>query len=206
MRQVAESFTWPFRGEWRTSWMIGVALILFLPLTFILVLGYAIAAVRAAQRDPAQGPPPWRLSARLVYDGVCTSAAILAVSAPFAIAYAPLVDRVPTSPISSFLVLAALALPWGLVLLALMPHCSARFATTGQWKDIFDFGGAVKSVMVDFAAWNTTVAAIVTAWAMGLACAGLLCVGAVPGLFYAILVSAHATAATGSPRPAPAAR
>jgi hypothetical protein len=36
---------------------------------------------------------------------------------------------------------------------------------------------------------------MVTGWAIGLACVGLLCVGLVPGVFYAILVSAHASAA-----------
>jgi hypothetical protein len=40
-----------------------------------------------------------------------------------------------------------------------------------------------------------SAAAIVTGWLVGLACAGLLCIGIVPGIFYAILVSAHATAA-----------
>jgi hypothetical protein len=53
----------------------------------------------------------------------------------------------------------------------------------------------VRGVRRDFATWNIAAAAIVTGWAAGLACAGLLCVGLVPGVFYAILVSAHAAAA-----------
>jgi hypothetical protein len=47
----------------------------------------------------------------------------------------------------------------------------------------------------DFTTWNLAAAAMVTGWAIGLACVGLLCLGIVPGVFYAILVSAHASAA-----------
>ena len=88
-----------------------------------------------------------------------------------------------------------LALPWGIVVLLLMPHATARYAVTHRARDLFDFSSSLRSVRRDFAAWNVTVAAIVTAWAIGLACAALFCAGVVPGVFYAILVSAHATAA-----------
>src|SRR4029077_3239766 len=88
-----------------------------------------------------------------------------------------------------------LALPWGLVMLLLMPHATVRFAASGRAIDLFDFPAAVRGVIRDFATWNLAAAAIVTAWALGLACVGLLCVGVVPGIFYAILVSAHAAAA-----------
>ena len=87
-----------------------------------------------------------------------------------------------------------LALPWGVVMLLLMPHATARYAATHRARDLFDFGSSLRGVRRDFATWNVTVAAIVTAWAIGLACAALFCVGVVPGVFYAILVSAHATA------------
>jgi len=40
---------------------------------------------------------------------------------------------------------------------------------------------------------------MVTAWVVALACVGLLCVGLLPGAFYAILVSAHASASLQSP-------
>jgi len=62
-------------------------------------------------------------------------------------------------------------------------------------RHLFDFASSLRSVRRDFAAWNFAVAAIVTAWALGLACSALFCVGLAPGVFYAILVSAHATAA-----------
>lgn len=218
MRHVAESFTWPFRGAWRSRWLVGVILVLFFPVTFIAVFGYAIAAIRAALADPAQGPPPWRWSARLIWDGGWPVLAVATITAPFAIAYAAILDRLPASAftplidprvaplMSTLLVLIALALPWGLTLLLLMPHCSARFAETGHGNDVFDFAGAIDGVARDFAAWNATAAAIVTGWAIGLACVGLLCVGAVPGVFYAILVSAHASAAFHRSHPPPSAR
>jgi len=76
-----------------------------------------------------------------------------------------------------------------------MPHATARFARTGTPTDLFNLPESIRGVARDFATWNLAAAAIVTAWAIGLACAGLLCVGLVPGVFYAILVSAHASAA-----------
>lgn len=210
MRRVADSFTWPFRGRWRSRWLAGAVLVLFLPLTFIPVLGYAIDAVRAAERDPEQGPPSWNWSRRLLWDGAWTALSILALTAPFAFAWWWLIRTVSASPQAAVtvdtLLLIGLALPWGLVLMVLMPCCSARFAETGRPNDLFDFADAIRGVVHDFAAWNATAAAMVTAWAIGFASAGLLCVGAGPGVFYAILVSAHAAAAYRRPRPTSSAR
>ena len=88
-----------------------------------------------------------------------------------------------------------LALVWGLVLLLFLPHATARFAHTGDPQDLFYFRRSVELAFGrDFATWNLVAAAMVTGWAIGLACVGLLCVGLVPGIFYAILVSAHACA------------
>src|SRR5439155_856928 len=58
---------------------------LFMPL-----LGYAIAATRAAEQDPSQGPPAWRMSASLLTDGFWTALAVLLTLLPFAIAWDPL--------------------------------------------------------------------------------------------------------------------
>jgi hypothetical protein len=80
-------------------------------------------------------------------------------------------------------------------MLLLMPHATNRFALSGRVIDVFDFPASIRGVARDFATWNVAAAAIVTAWAIGVACVGLLCVGIAPGMFYAILVSAHATAA-----------
>jgi len=76
-----------------------------------------------------------------------------------------------------------------------MPHATARFALTARWDDLFDFVQSIRAVSRDFATWNLAAAAIVTGWALGLAGVGLLCLGLIPGVFYAILVSAHASAA-----------
>ena len=207
MRLVAESFGWPFRGRWLERWLVGLLLVLFLPLLFIPLLGYAVAATRAAEEDPLSGPPPWRVSARLIADGFWTSLAVLLSLLPFALLLNPLSialskARVWTSSDAALadihthlLALLILALPWGLLVLLVMPHATARFAMSGKPTDLFNYGGASRGVAGDFATWNVAAAAIVTGWALGLACAGLLCIGIVPGIFYAILVSAHAAAA-----------
>ena len=207
MNLVAASFAWPFRGDWRPRWLVGLVMVVLLPVAFIPLLGYAIATTRSASKDPGRGLPPWSLSRRLLADGFWVAVAIALIAAPFALALGPLsshVDRAHLWQVSDlslskvYAELAALfilALPWGLVMLLLMPHATNRFALSGRPADLFDFPTALRSVSRDFATWNLAVAAIVTAWALGVACIGLLCVGIVPGIFYAILVSAHASAA-----------
>ena len=186
---------------------VGALAVLLLPIAFIPLLGYAVAATRSASLDPAPGPPPWLVSGRLLADGFWTALAVLLLTAPFAIAVNPLADLIQRAHLwhigdqtlsNLYAEIAAgflLALPWGILVLLLMPHATARFAATGKPRDLFDFAAAVQGVRRDFATWNVAVAAIVTAWALGLACAGLLCIGVLPGIFYAILVSAHASAA-----------
>ncbi len=207
MNLVAASFAWPFRGGWRSKWAIGVVAVLLLPVAFIPLLGYAVAATRSASLDPEPGPPPWVVSGRLLADGLWTALAVLLVTAPFALALNPFAAVIEQAHLwhvgeralsQLYANLAAgflLALPWGILLLLLMPHATVRFAATGNPRDLFNFAAAVRGVGRDFATWNLVAAAIVTAWALGLACAGLLCVGVLPGIFYAILVSAHACAA-----------
>lgn len=199
MRLVAESFAWPFRGSWWRVWAIGLIAVLLLPLFFIPLLGYALAATRAAEQDPAAGPPPWRISDRLIKEGAWVFLAILATMAPFAFVVnslaATLRGVTQGEPFTHVIALLIVALPWGFVALLLLPHATAAFAASGKRSDMFNVSAAIRGVRRDFATWNVVVAAIVTAWAIGLACVGLLCVGIVPGVFYAILVSAHATAA-----------
>ena len=207
MKFVADSFSWPFRGDWKSTWLPGLLAVLLLPIAFIPLLGYAIAATRAAQTDPSTGPPEWALSTRLFSDAFWTSLAVIVLTGPFLFAMNPLADRlydahlwritdVPLSQLYAHVVATfLLALPWGLLLLLHMPHATARFARTGKPQAYLDFPGSINAVKNDFATWNLAAAAIVTGWAIGLACIGLLCVGLVPGVFYAILVSAHASAA-----------
>ena len=194
VKRIADSFTWPFHGGRTASWTIGVAAVLCLPLGFIPLLGYAIAATRAAA-EGAHGPPAWTFSARLFRDG-CWTALVLAMTLlPFVVALPPLADALHDGAIGTVVAICALALAWGLLALLVLPHATAAFARSGQPRDLFDFVASLRAVQQDFGTWNVVVAAIVTAWAIGLASVGLLCVGILPGVFYAILVSAHAAAA-----------
>jgi hypothetical protein len=215
---VASSFAWPFRGRWPSRWVAGIAAVALVPIAFIPLLGYSVAATRSAVEHPDEGPPPWVLSGRLLADGFWTALVLLLVTIPFALALNPLANLVDGAHVlgsgdrtmSRLLAHVAagfiLALPWGLVLLLLLPHATLRFALSGSPRDLFDVPASFRGVARDFATWNVAAAAMVTAWAIGLACAGLLCVGVVPGIFYAILVSAHATAAISATAPNPSAR
>jgi len=190
-------------------------MVALLPIGFIPLLGYAVAATRAVAVNPEAGLPPWALSRRLLADGFWIALAVTVVAAPFALALSPLSSLIDNAPLwrvsdpslsrfySQLVAVVILALPWGLVMLLLMPHAAHRFALSGRPGDLLDVPATLRSVGHDFATWNLAAAAIVTAWALGVACIGLLCIGVVPGIFYAILVSAHATAALHG---APAAR
>ncbi|HVH63121.1 MAG TPA: DUF4013 domain-containing protein [Candidatus Dormibacteraeota bacterium] len=218
MRLVAESFAWPFRGAWPARWLIGMVLVLLLPVLFVPLLGYAIAATRAAELSETPGPPPWRISGRLLSDGFWTSLAVAVTVLPFALLLNPLAaglnaahiwsasDAALASIHSHVLAFLILALPWGLLTLIVMPHATARFAASGKPADLFNYAASWRDVSRDFVSWNIAAAAIVTAWIVGLACAGLLCVGILPGVFYAILVSAHAAATLHPQDPSASAR
>jgi hypothetical protein len=207
MKVVAQSFSWPFRGHWKSRWIVGVLTVLLTPIAFIPLLGYAVAATRQAELDASVGPPEWELSGRLLSDGFWTAVVVALLTVPFALLLNPLagwlfdahVMRGSDAPVSQLyahtIALFLLALPWGLLLLIHMPHATARFASSGSILDLFDVPASVRAVRRDFTTWNIAAAAMVTGWAIGLACVGVLCVGLLPGVFYAILVSAHASAA-----------
>jgi hypothetical protein len=203
--RIGGSFAWPLRGRWQAKWAIGLVLVPLLPVTFILLLGYAVAATRAAGTAPSDGPPAWRPVGRVLADGLACALAIAVLTLPFVLLAALLAGPLsspglwhssdPLLHVEGWTVAILIAaLPWGIVVLLLMPHATARFAATRRVRHLFDYPASIRSVRRDFASWNIAVAAIVTAWALGLACVGLLFVGLVPGIFYAILVSAHATA------------
>ena len=110
--------------------MFGILALLLLPIGFVPLLGYAVAATRAAADE---GPPPWRLSGRLLADGVAVAAAIALLAAPFVLAAIPLSAALANPSVwhSNGSLLSAeagtsaaliVALPWGLVMLLLMPH------------------------------------------------------------------------------------
>jgi hypothetical protein len=197
VQRIADSFSWPFRAP-VTAWIAGSLAVLLLPVEFVHLLGYAVAATRAAQRD--EPPPRWSYRWPAIADGLCVGTAVLATLLPFAVLWLPLADLLHgLGSVAGAVAFFALALPWGLVALLVLPHATARFAATGRPFDMLDFAASLRSVRRDFATWNLVVGAIVTAWAVGLACAALLCAGVLPGVFYAILVSAHACAALARP-------
>jgi hypothetical protein len=193
VRRVAESFSWPFRAR-PSTWVWGVVSVLLLPILFIPLLGYAIDATRVAEADSAAAPPPWRFTPAQLRAGAWTALVLVAVTAPFVLLVKPLATVISGVPLAPVFAVLVLALPWGFAVLLHLPHATARFATSRNPRDLVDVAASLRGVRSDFVAWNAVVAAIVTAWAIGLACAGLLCVGIVPGVFYAILVSAHAAA------------
>jgi Protein of unknown function (DUF4013) len=205
LNRIAAAFTYPFRAG-AGRWLAGSLLVFLWPLAVVPLLGYATAAVRSSAADPAAAPPAWRVDGRLLRDGAWTALAVALFSAPFVVAWwplsgafsgriahtgEPLLDRIYGVVAAGL----ALALPWGAVLLVQMPPASARFATAGRARDLFDVAASFRAVRENYAAWNLAVAAIVTGWVGGLLVGSLCCVGVLPGAFYAILVSAHASAA-----------
>ena len=198
MRAVAESFAWPFRAR-ASTWIWGCLCVLLLPLLFVPLFGYAISAVRQSEQDPKLGPPAWRFNDRMIRDGVWTFWAVVIVMVPIWIFTNPLANAIETPRLgwlfAHVFAELVLLLPTGLIALLILPHTTSAYAATGKPRDIINVVAAIRGVRRDFATWNLSVAAIVTAWAIAIACAGLLCVGIVPGIFYAIRVSAHAAAA-----------
>jgi hypothetical protein len=186
--RIADAFTWPFRAS-VSVWLIGIIAVLLWPVLFVPLVGYAIAATRSGE----SAPPRWVLSWRLVTDGFWTSLAIVTTLVPFTVVFFAVPRTI--GGVGLAIVFFGLLLLWGLFALLLLPHATVAFATSGRPRELFDLSASLRRVRRDFPTWNVVVAAIVTGWAIGLACAGLFCVGLVPGVFYAILVSAHATAA-----------
>jgi hypothetical protein len=194
VRLVADSFAWPFRAQ-LSIWLWGCVCVLLLPLLFIPLLGYAVLATRSSLLHPDEPPPRWSLSAPLLVAGFWVSVVLAVTVVPFAIALNPLTQAFGGGAVERVVVFFVLVFLWGAVVLLVMPHTTARFAATSSVSDVFDVAAALRGVRRDFMTWNVVVAAIVTGWAIAVASVGLLCVGIVPGVFYAILVSAHATAA-----------
>jgi hypothetical protein len=137
---------------------------------------------------------------------------VLAIALPFALLAWPLASAIVMSNVlhaagdpffeRAYALLAVslvLALPWGLAMLLVVPPNLAAYAAGGSAADLFSPARALARVRARMLDWNLASAAIVTAWALGCGAAGLLCVGFLPGAFYAILVSAHATATLARP-------
>ena len=205
MDRVAGSFGFPFRRGAGRAWLIGIPLVVLLPLGLVPLLGYTVAIVRSAAVDPEAGPPPWRPLPRLLAEGLSVALLIALLTVPFALLAAALTipaglllagigDPFLRGGLATVVASAVAALPWGILLLVLMPPATARLARTGSYYELVDVAAAVRTVRRRFPDWNLVVVAIVTAWAIGLSGLGLALIGVVPGVLYAMLVSAHATA------------
>lgn len=187
-------------------WVVGTVLVALLPITFVLVFGYAVECIRRAADDAQAVPPAWGFRGRLLLDGVWTAAQAAVLTAPFATlawlaasglgrVWHPTGDRfVDVAEVWVLSVLAA-ALPWGMVMLTVLPPTLARFAASGRPADLAALPAVVEVVRQRFAVWNVAVVAITTAWLLATAGLAVAVIGVVPGAFYAILVSAHACAA-----------
>jgi hypothetical protein len=170
------------------------------------VFGYAVACVRTAACDSAGPPPAWRIRSRLLQDGAWPALQAAVLTAPFALVawlLDALVARVwhPTggpfldSALAWIVAVTVAALPWGVLMLVVVPPTLASFAVTGRASDLARLRLVVACVRDRYADWNLVLVGITTAWALaaiGFAAVGL---GIVPGAFYAILVSAHACSA-----------
>ena len=204
---VIASFLYPFRGERRLRrWLAGIGLVALLPLTFAAVFGYAVACVRTAACDTDEPPPAWRIRSSLLRDGAWSALQAVVLTAPFALAawlLDMLVARVwhPTggafldAALAWIAAVTVAALPWGLLMLVVVPPTLASFAVTGRASDLARPRLVVACVRDRYADWNLVLVGITTAWALAAAALAVVGVGIVPGAFYAILVSAHACSA-----------
>ncbi|HEX6547851.1 MAG TPA: DUF4013 domain-containing protein [Candidatus Dormibacteraeota bacterium] len=196
-----ESFTYPFRR--RAPWLAGSLLVLAWPLSFPILLGYALAATRAAAADPRAAPPPLAVTRRTLAEGTLLGLAIAIVSVPFVamlLAIAVSAERLALPEPYLLVGGACLAsLGWAMLALLLLPPNAAVFARTGRARDLLDPVAAGRRVRSRFVVWNVATVVMVTAWLIALASACLCCIGFLPGAFYAMLVSAHAAGSLADP-------
>lgn len=206
MNRVTAAFGYPFRHGSARAWLVGLPLVALLPLGFLLLLGYSVAAVRSSAADPKAPPPAWWPLGRLIVDGFWVALLIAIVTLPFGLLawwlepalareVGSVQDPLLRGGVAGTVAAAVAALPWGLLLLIHAPAATANFARSGAARDLFDVPASLRVVRAAFPTWNLVVVAIVTAWALGVAGAGLACLGLIPGILYAILASSHATSA-----------
>jgi len=206
-RDVTASFLFPFRGRrrlWR--WAVGSLLVAVLPVSFVVVFGYTVGCIRVAAADAAAGPPGWRVRRRLLSDGAWSGLQAAVLTLPFVTlawlasgelgqAWHPTGDRFVDSANALVVAVAAVALPWGVLMLTAVPPTVARFAMSGRPADLASLTAVVQAIRGRFADWNLVIVTITTSWLLAAAGLAVALIGVVPGAYYAILVSAHACAA-----------
>ena len=201
---AASSLTYPFRPGATRAWLVGVPLAFVCPLGAIPLLGYSVAAARSVAVDGDAALPAWRLDLRLLRDGALLLVLLVVLTAPFGAAVWAASARLASAlPVSDALLArgygvlgagAPLALLWALLTLIVVPPGIRRYVRSGRAADLFDVPASLRLLRGGFWAWNLAGVPIVTAWAIAAlaVCAGGL--GAPFAAFYAILVSAHASA------------
>ena len=205
MDRAAGAFSFPFRPGARRAWLIGITLLILCPLGVVPLLGSPRPLSPTSTASPLPGPPPLLPLPPLLSVASLVALLFVVLTPPFLLLAATLVPPLPgllaavgvpflLSGLSLVVASGFAALPWGILLLVLMPPATARFATSGSLRDLLDLPAAVGTVRRRFPTWNLVVVAIVTAWPIGLSGVGLALVGVIPGALYALLVSAHATA------------
>ena len=207
MGGIAASFAMPFRSLSRASWLVGSLLVLLFPVGLVILLGHSVNVTRSA-RAGGDRMPGLRLTRRGALEGAAVTGLGLLLTAPFAVALVPLQAHLLPAlargglgagglqqPVAVVIAAGLLSLPWALTMLALVPTGVAALARSGQIADLFAVTSSLRTVRTRFPVWNVVTAAIVSAWLLGLAAVAACGVGALPGVLYAILVSAHASAA-----------
>jgi hypothetical protein len=151
-------------------------------------------------------PPSWRIRGRLLRDGAWSALQAAALTAPFAFAawlldtlvaraWHPAADAFLNAALAWIVAVTVAALPWGVLVLVVVPPTLASFAVTGRASDLARLRLVVACVRDRYADWNLVLVGITTAWALAAVGLAVVGVGILPGVFYAILVSAHACSA-----------
>src|SRR5262249_44839815 len=110
-------------------------------------------------------------------------------------AWHPTGDRFVDSANALVVAVAAVALPWGILMLTAVPPTVARFAMSGRPADLASLTAVIQAVRGRFADWNLGIVTITTSWLLAAAGLAVALLGVVPAAYYAMLVSAHAWAA-----------
>lgn len=111
-----------------------------------------------AAADAAAAPPGWRVRRRLLSDGAWSGLQAAVLTLPFTVlawlvagglgrAWRPTGDRFVDSANALVVAVAAVALPWGIVMLTAVPPTVARFAVSGRPADLASLSAVVDDAL-----------------------------------------------------------